>query len=449
MMNAIGGTSLHYWAQHWRLNPWDFKVVSETKRRYGASRIPKGSTVEDWPFGYDELEPYYDKIEYEARRVGPGRQRQRQDRSARQSVRGAAQARVPDAAAALDRVPREDGGRGEATRLASVPRPGGDQLADATRTARAACTTASATPAAATSTRRTPPPSRRFRARRRPDHFKAVTGATVTSIDVDSQGRASGVTYVVERRGVLPAGEGRAARELHVRELAPAAAVEVEGVSQRALEQSRPGRDATTSAITRARRSRRCSRSTSAPGTGCRRRASRSTTGPTTTSITRRSTSSAAAICGRCRIAGPIGAAGMNTFGLAPSWGSQWKAFIKQNADRSHSSYIQKTTLPYEDNYLDLDPVVKDPLGLPVIRITGEFKENERKIAAFSQDKMEQWYRAAGAIADRARRRSAARWARRRTPTAARAWATTPRRMSSIAGGCRTRCRTSASSAAR
>ena len=33
--------------------------------RYGASRVPKGSTVEDWPFGYEELEPYYDKIEYE------------------------------------------------------------------------------------------------------------------------------------------------------------------------------------------------------------------------------------------------------------------------------------------------------------------------------------------------------------------------------------------------
>ena len=65
MMNGVGGTTLHYWAQHWRLNPWDFKVVSETTRRYGASRIPKGSTVEDWPFGIEELEPYYDKVEYE------------------------------------------------------------------------------------------------------------------------------------------------------------------------------------------------------------------------------------------------------------------------------------------------------------------------------------------------------------------------------------------------
>src|SRR6185312_3282339 len=65
MMNAVGGTTLHYWAQSWRLNPWDFKVASETRRRYGASKLPKGTTVEDWPFGLDALEPYYDKVEVE------------------------------------------------------------------------------------------------------------------------------------------------------------------------------------------------------------------------------------------------------------------------------------------------------------------------------------------------------------------------------------------------
>src|SRR5215207_7689134 len=60
MINAVGGTTMHYMAQAWRLNPWDFKVVSETRRRYGAARLPAGSTVEDWPFGLDEMEPYYD-----------------------------------------------------------------------------------------------------------------------------------------------------------------------------------------------------------------------------------------------------------------------------------------------------------------------------------------------------------------------------------------------------
>jgi gluconate 2-dehydrogenase alpha chain len=94
----------------------------------------------------------------------------------------------------------------------------------------------------------------------------------------------------------------------------------------------------------------------------------------------------------------PIAAASMGTFGRGRTWGSAWKRFIRENADRSHSFYIQKTTLPYEDNYLDLDPGVTDALGFPVIRITGEFKENERRVAAFVQDKAEAWYRAAGAI---------------------------------------------------
>ncbi len=65
MMNAIGGTSIHYHAQSWRFTPWDFKVRSSSIQRYGPNSIPKGSTVEDWPIGYDDLEPYYDIIEQE------------------------------------------------------------------------------------------------------------------------------------------------------------------------------------------------------------------------------------------------------------------------------------------------------------------------------------------------------------------------------------------------
>src|SRR5262247_2499602 len=63
MMNAVGGTTIHYWAQSWRLNPWDFKVHTRAIERYGNSAIPTGSTLEDWPLTYDELEPYYDTVE--------------------------------------------------------------------------------------------------------------------------------------------------------------------------------------------------------------------------------------------------------------------------------------------------------------------------------------------------------------------------------------------------
>src|SRR5512140_1479279 len=57
MMNAVGGTSVHYWGQSWRLKPWDFKCRSEAVRRYGSGALPAGSTLEDWPVTYDELEP--------------------------------------------------------------------------------------------------------------------------------------------------------------------------------------------------------------------------------------------------------------------------------------------------------------------------------------------------------------------------------------------------------
>src|SRR5262249_56132192 len=41
------------------------RVLSQTIERYGASAIPEHSSVIDWPLSYAELEPYYDRAEYE------------------------------------------------------------------------------------------------------------------------------------------------------------------------------------------------------------------------------------------------------------------------------------------------------------------------------------------------------------------------------------------------
>jgi gluconate 2-dehydrogenase alpha chain len=64
MMNGVGGSTTHYTCQTWRFLPWNFKMKSETLKRYGPSMIPKDSLVADWPVSYDDLEPYYDKVEY-------------------------------------------------------------------------------------------------------------------------------------------------------------------------------------------------------------------------------------------------------------------------------------------------------------------------------------------------------------------------------------------------
>ena len=55
---CVGGGTLSYGAQAWRYMPQDFRM----KSTYGA---PEGSSLEDWPISYDDLEPFYEKAEYE------------------------------------------------------------------------------------------------------------------------------------------------------------------------------------------------------------------------------------------------------------------------------------------------------------------------------------------------------------------------------------------------
>ena len=63
--NQAGGGTVHYGSVSWRFHEDDFRVRSQTIERYGASAIPEDSSVTDWPLSYAELEPYYDRAEYE------------------------------------------------------------------------------------------------------------------------------------------------------------------------------------------------------------------------------------------------------------------------------------------------------------------------------------------------------------------------------------------------
>ena len=56
---------MHYGALSWRFHEDDFRVRSHTIERYGASAIPQDSSVIDWPLSYADLEPFYDRAEYE------------------------------------------------------------------------------------------------------------------------------------------------------------------------------------------------------------------------------------------------------------------------------------------------------------------------------------------------------------------------------------------------
>src|SRR5438128_11558392 len=55
---CVGGTSVHFTANFWRFHEIDF--IERSK----IGPIP-GTTFADWPITYDELEPYYTKVEWE------------------------------------------------------------------------------------------------------------------------------------------------------------------------------------------------------------------------------------------------------------------------------------------------------------------------------------------------------------------------------------------------
>jgi choline dehydrogenase-like flavoprotein len=62
---TVGGGTRVYGAQAWRFLPQDFRMAS----LYG---IPMGSSLADWPISYEDLEPYYERAEWEIGVAGDG-----------------------------------------------------------------------------------------------------------------------------------------------------------------------------------------------------------------------------------------------------------------------------------------------------------------------------------------------------------------------------------------
>jgi gluconate 2-dehydrogenase alpha chain len=62
---GLGGSAVHWSAQLWRFLPSDFQYRTHTIERYGADKLPADSRIQDWPITYEDLEPYYDEFEHD------------------------------------------------------------------------------------------------------------------------------------------------------------------------------------------------------------------------------------------------------------------------------------------------------------------------------------------------------------------------------------------------
>jgi gluconate 2-dehydrogenase alpha chain len=64
MMNGVGGSVIHWGGALRRCHPHHFKYLSHVRESFGEKALPEGHTLVDWCVTYDDLEPYYTKVEY-------------------------------------------------------------------------------------------------------------------------------------------------------------------------------------------------------------------------------------------------------------------------------------------------------------------------------------------------------------------------------------------------
>jgi gluconate 2-dehydrogenase alpha chain len=394
-VNAVGGTTVHYPGLSARLHPWNFASRTRTIERYGHGALPAGSTVSDWPVSYDELEADYEAVE---RAIG-----------------------VAGSAGNLGGSLTGEGSMFEGPRGSDYPMPplrrtGWTELTDAA--ARTLGWHPFPAPAAINSIPYNGNPECTYcgfctgnichrdakgstdanviRRAEQTGLLRIETGARVTRIDVDAQGVACGARYVKDGREQL----ARARWVLlatftyeNVRLLLLSASPAFpHGLSNNGGQVGRHYMAHVTPFEFGLFPGRRLNLF-SGPWSQA--------TCVDDWNADNFDHSGLGFIGGALLTAAhelkPIAAASASPPPAVPRWGSRWKAWLKEHGQSVGCLSAQVESLSYEENNLDLDPLARDPHGLPVIRVTHRIHEHERASAAFMREKMRGWLQAAGA----------------------------------------------------
>jgi gluconate 2-dehydrogenase alpha chain len=70
-----------------------------------------------------------------------------------------------------------------------------------------------------------------------------------------------------------------------------------------------------------------------------------------------------------------------------PSWGAKWKQAVVRHYNHTSTINVHGSSVATRWNYLDLDPTYKDAWGLPLLRMTFDFPENDLKMSAYCTQK--------------------------------------------------------------
>jgi gluconate 2-dehydrogenase alpha chain len=90
----------------------------------------------------------------------------------------------------------------------------------------------------------------------------------------------------------------------------------------------------------------------------------------------------------------PIASFGVLPRSVKTTWGSEWKKSAISYYDRTGVITFSGEHFAYKTNFMDLDPIYKDKLGDPLLRLTLDWRDNERQMVDFTTPKAVQIARA-------------------------------------------------------
>jgi choline dehydrogenase-like flavoprotein len=82
----------------------------------------------------------------------------------------------------------------------------------------------------------------------------------------------------------------------------------------------------------------------------------------------------------------------------APKWGSGFKKLLQQNYTRTVYCFGHTTSLPLPTNSISLDPTVKDEWGVPAIRMTYQDHPQDLRLNDYFAERGEELLKASGAV---------------------------------------------------
>jgi len=395
MSNGVGGTTIAYTAQIFRFVPWAFRIRSHVVERYGESAVPSDSTLADWPISYEDLEPYYDQVE---RRIGVSGQAGNigGELDPRGNVfEGPRSAPYPmpplRRAGFLDLMSEAATGRGWhpfpcPAAVNSVPYDG-----------RAACTYCGFSSlngchvGAKGSTSLNVIPEAQATG-----NFTVRANSRVVRVEVDAEGRASGVTYVSGGQEYFQPAKAVLLASFTYENvrlmLLSTSSAYPNGLSNN---HGQVGRHYMTHAFPFSYglfKGRALNLFSGAWAQG--------------TAIDDWNADNfdhtGLGFIGGSSLVTTLGVkpiyAARTTSPSAGSWGPAWKSWLKEHANSVASVGAHNLeVLSYDDHFLDLDPKATDAHGLPRLRVTFDLKANEVAQAEFLNERAVEWLEAAGA----------------------------------------------------